>query len=66
MEVGTKLPETLRVVSESGSKLICTFFAEDGEHKVTINKKTVVWTHEGPSEGQIIGKGYGARKPTIN
>jgi hypothetical protein len=39
MEVGTKLPETLRVVSESGSKLICTFFAEDEEHKVTIDKK---------------------------
>jgi hypothetical protein len=77
MEVGTKLPETLRVVSESDSKLICTFFAEDGEHKVTIDKKTVVWTHETPwGENHVIGKGlrrlqvvldhYGAGNPTIS
>jgi hypothetical protein len=76
MEVGTTLPEELQIVSESGRELICTFFAEDGEHKVTIDKKTVAWTHENPSGDDFIGIGlrrlqvvldhYGARRPTIN
>jgi hypothetical protein len=47
MEAGTTLPEEVQVVSESGKKLICAFFSGDGEHKVTIDKKTVVWTHQG-------------------
>jgi hypothetical protein len=76
MEVGTTLPEELQVVSESGTELICAFLAEDGEHKVTIDKKTVAWTHETPSGEQFIGIGlrrlqvvldrYSARMPTIN
>jgi hypothetical protein len=57
MEVGTTLPEELQVVSESGRKLICTFFAEDGEHKVMIDKKSVAWTHENPNGDHSIGRG---------
>jgi hypothetical protein len=57
MEVGTTLPEELQVVSESGRKLICAFFSGDGEHKVTIDKKTVAWTHKTPSGDHFIGRG---------
>ena len=76
MEVGTILLDQLLVVSESSRELICTFLAEDGEHKVTIDKRTVGWTHESPRGDHFIGIGlqrlqvvlahYGARKPTIN